>query len=184
MKEELLAFIQQRTPREKAMGAVAIITLASMMLYPLLVAPVREAFARQSKQLEDLSMTYNVTPAVLTRYAKLLTRRQDLEKFYSGVDLSADPLSYIEKLLRDTAKASGPYNVTPREGSTLGERYVAKIFLVNFQTTSMENLSAFLKELTTGTQPMLLSAITLDKRGAADTITVQLEVSGFEALSK
>ncbi len=48
----------------------------------------------------------------------------------------------------------------------------------------MENLSAFLKELTTGTQPMLLSAITLDKRGAADTITVQLEVSGFEALSK
>ena len=44
MKEELIAFIQQRTPREKAMGAVAIITLASMMLYPLLVAPVREAF--------------------------------------------------------------------------------------------------------------------------------------------
>jgi hypothetical protein len=47
----------------------------------------------------------------------------------------------------------------------------------------MENVAAFLKELTTGTQPMLISQINLDKRTGAETLSVQLEVSGFEAIS-
>jgi hypothetical protein len=55
--------------------------------------------------------------------------------------------------------------------------------MVNFQTASMENLAAFLKELTTGAQPMLISQINLDKRSGAEALSVQLEVSGFEAIS-
>jgi hypothetical protein len=149
----------------------------------MVISPIQEAFQKQSQELHETSLTYSVAPDILSRYSKLLGRRKELEKFYSGVDLSADPYSYLERLLRDTAKASGTYNVTPREGVQLGAKYAHKVFLVNFQTTSMENVAAFLKELTTGTQPMLISQINLDKRTGAETLSVQLEVSGFEAIS-
>jgi hypothetical protein len=154
-----------------------------MVVWPAVVQPVARAFARQSDELEEITLTYTAAPDILARYSKLVGRRKELEKFYSGVDVSSDPLSYLERLLRDTAKASGTYNVTPREGNQLGGKYAHKLFMVNFQSTSLENVAAFLKELTTGPQPMLISLINLDRRATASTLNVQLEVSGFESMT-
>ena len=154
-----------------------------MVLWPGLVQPVMAAFHRQSQELDDITLTYTAAPDILARYSKLLNRRKDLERFYSGVDVSSDPLSYLERLLRDTAKASGTYNVTPREGTQLGGKYAHKLFMVNFQSTSLENVAAFLKELTSGPQPMLISQINLDRRPTTSTLNVQLEVSGFESIA-
>jgi hypothetical protein len=154
-----------------------------MIAWPAIVQPVSTAFARQSQELADITLTYTAAPDILARYSKLMSRRKDLEKFYSGVDVSSDPLSYLERLLRDTAKASGTYNVTPREGTQLGGKYAHKLFMVNFQSASLENVASFLKELTTGPQPMLISQINLDKRATTSMLNVQLEVSGFETIA-
>lgn len=154
-----------------------------MIAWPAIVQPVSNAFARQSQELADITLTYTAAPDILARYSKLMSRRKDLEKFYSGVDVSSDPLSYLERLLRDTAKASGTYNVTPREGTQLGGKYAHKLFMVNFQSASLENVASFLKELTTGPQPMLISQINLDKRATTSMLNVQLEVSGFETIA-
>lgn len=183
MQEQLKTFWDSRTSRERGLLAFVGGALFIVILWPMVVSPIQEAFEKQSKDLREASLTYSVAPDILKRYAKLVGRRKELEQFYSGVDLSADPLSYLERLLRDTAKASGTYNVTPREGVQLGGKYDHKVFMVNFQASSMENVSAFLKELTTGTQPMLISQINLDKRAGSEALNVQLEVSGFEAIS-
>jgi type II secretory pathway component PulM len=176
------AFWGARSSREKLLISLAVSFLSSVVLWPAVVTPISEAFARQSRELEDISLTYSAAPDILARYAKLTARRKELENFYSGVDLASEPLSYLERLLKETAKVAGAYNVTPRDGVQLGSKYAHKIFLVNFQTSSTESLAAFLKELTTGAQPMLVSMINLDKRSSAGTLNVQLEVSGFEAL--
>ena len=183
MQSHLKTFWDARTARERSLLVFATGALFILSLWPMVISPVQGAFLDQSRELHEASITYSVAPDILNRYSKLLGRRKELEKFYSGVDLSADPLSYLERLLRDTAKASGTYNVTPREGVQLGGKYAHKVFMVNFQTASMENLAAFLKELTTGAQPMLISQINLDKRSGAEALSVQLEVSGFEAIS-
>ena len=184
MQSQLKTFWEARTGRERSLVVLAAGALFFLSLWPMVISPVQAAFVEQSRQLHEASLTYSVAPDILNRYSKLIGRRKELEKFYSGVDLSADPLSYLERLLRDTAKVpQGAYNVTPREGVQLGGKYAHKIFMVNFQTASMENLAAFLRELTTGTQPMLISQINLDKRTGAEALSVQLEVSGFEAIS-
>ena len=183
MREQLQRFWNERNPRERTLLASLGIFLAIMVVWPTFVQPISQAFARQSEELEEITLTYTAAPDILARYSKLMARRKDLEKFYSGVDVSSDPLSYLERLLRDTAKASGTYNVTPREGTSLGGKYAHKLFLVNFQSASLENVAAFLKELTTGPQPMLISQINLDKRATTSMLNVQLEVSGFETLS-
>jgi type II secretory pathway component PulM len=184
MKERFQKFWSQRTPRERVVAVVATLFVAITVLYPILVEPVFAAFAEQSQEIDSLKKTYDVTPDTLDRYSKLLARKKDIEAFYSQADLSADPLSYLENLLKNTAQAAGSYNVTPREGIQLGGKYTTKFFAVNFQTGSYENLVSFLGAVTSGKQPMLISQINIDKRGAGETINVQLEVSGFEANTK
>jgi type II secretory pathway component PulM len=185
MKEKLVAFWKQRTGRERIILAAATLFAACIMIYPMLFAPIQEAFSEQSRQLTELRNTYETTPDILARYANLVSRRKDIDAFYSRADLSSDPLTHLETLLRDTAKAAGTYNVgTQKEGIPLGNKYIHKFFTVNFQTSSYEDLSAFLKALTSGPQPMLVSQINLDKRSGSETLNVQLEVSGFEAVSK
>lgn len=184
MKEKLITFWQQRTPREKVISALAVALIVVLVVYPSVIAPIQAAFAEQSRKLKELKITYTVTPDILARYTKLVARRKDIESFYQRANVSSDPLTHLETLLRDTAKASGTYNVTPREGVQLGGKYAHKFFVVNFQTASYENLTEFLKALTSGTQPMLLSQISIDKRGSSEALNVQLEVSGFEAIAK
>lgn len=185
MKEKLFQLLAQRTPREKAMLAGAAILLLVAVVYPTLVEPIQAAFARQTSELDSLTKTYDLVPKVLERYQTLQARRAELEKFYSEINVSEDPLAYLEKLIRDVAQAKpGEYGANPREGATRGDRYTTKSFNAHFQTTSMENLSAFLKALTTGSQPMLLSSISLERRGSGETLYVQFEVSAFEPNSK
>jgi hypothetical protein len=182
---QVTKYISERTPRELAIGLVAIVLLGAMGLYSFVLEPTAAAFERQSAAFKDLSNTASVAPSILGRYAKLAARRKELELFYEKVDIKANPLSHLERLLRDVANvAPGAYNVSPREGVQLGGKYAHKIFLVKFETTSLDNLTAFLKALTTGQQPMLISQINLEKRQTSDALAVQLEVSGFEAVSK
>ncbi len=183
MKEQFTTFWSNRSAREKALLGGLFVVFIFMVGWPAVVKPISDAFARQSQELDDITLTYTAAPDILARYSKLMARRKELEKFYSGVDVSSDPLSYLERLLRDTAKASGTYNVTPREGTQLGGKYAHKLFMVNFQSASLENVAAFLKELTTGPQPMLISQINLDKRATTSMLNVQLEVSGFETIA-
>lgn len=184
IRTALQTFWSKRTPREKVIAAVASVFLFLGVVYPNIIEPIVSAFAEQSKRIESLQNTYSVTPDILERYAKLVARRKDIDTFYSQADLSADPLSYLEGLLKDKAQAAGSYEVTPRQGIQLGGKYTSKFFLVKFKTSSYENLVAFLKAVTTGKQPMLISQINLDKQGAGDSLGVQLEVSGFEAITK
>jgi type II secretory pathway component PulM len=183
VKEHIQKFWIERSPRERLLLGSLGVFFAFIVVWPALVQPISQAFGRQSQELEEISLTYTAAPDILARYSKLMARRKDLEKFYSGVDVSSDPLSYLERLLRDTAKASGTYNVTPREGTQLGGKYAHKLFIVNFQSASLENVASFLKELTTGPQPMLISQINLDRRATTSMLNVQLEVSGFESIA-
>jgi hypothetical protein len=175
---------QQRTPREKVVAGIAGVFLGITVVYPTCIEPIVAAFAEQSSRIESLQNTYSVTPDILDRYSKLVVRRKEIDSFYSQADLSADPLSYLEGLLKETAQAAGSYEVTPRQGMQLGGKYSHKFFLVKFKTASYENLVSFLRALTSGKQPMLISQINLDKQGAGDSLSVQLEVSGFESIGK
>lgn len=184
MREQVTTFWESRTPRERVLLAGLGLIAACVVVWPAVIQPIVKAFRSQRLDLEQVTLTYSGAPDALKNYARLVARRQELEKFYGGVDLSSDPLSYIEKLLTETAKVpSGVYTVTPRETQEIGKKYRHKIFLVKFPSSSMENVAAFLQALTTGPQPMLISQINFDKRMTAENLDVQLEVSGFEAIS-
>ena len=180
----LKAFLAKLSPRERWLGLAALVVVFLMAFTSLIVKPFKIAFAEQSSEFTELTTTYDVVPEILSQYGKLVARRKEIEGFYEKIDLKSDPLTYIERLLKDVAQVpAGAYSVTPRDGVPLGERYAHKMYSVQFETTNQQSLAKFLKELTTGSQPMLLSQINVDKRLSSESLRVQLEVSGFAALS-
>jgi hypothetical protein len=182
---QIWRFILRLTARERVLAAGAVAVVLSLSSYSFIFSPAQRAFARQQDEERVLTQAFDTAPYILARYAKLVSRRKEIEGFYDKVDLKADPLSYLERLLKESAQVpAGTYSVTPKDGVPLGEKYAHKIYTVKFETASLDNLARFLKELTAGSQPMLLSQIFLDKRTTADVLQVQLEVSGFEAISK
>jgi len=192
MNEKLLAQIDSAkaqflrlSMRERLLAAGAVCVIIVMASVSLIISPSIAAFKDQHAKLKELDQIYDVAPSILGRYAKLIARRKEIEGFYDKVDIKTDPLTYLERLLKESAQVpAGGYSVTPRDGAPLGERYAHKIYAVKFDIANLDNLAKFLRELTTGKQPMLLSQINLDKRPTADVLNVTLEVSGFEALSK
>jgi hypothetical protein len=173
-------FMEKRSPRERLLVVGGLAAFLVVVVGPAVVSPAIEAFEAQSKEIEELDKTYRITPDILARYGRLVARRKEVESFYDKVDLASNPLSYLEQLLRDQAKAADGYSVTPRDGTPLGTRYLHKIFSVSFQTVSMDDLARFFKTLTEGEQPMLVTQVQLDKRTAGEVLRVQMEVSAFE----
>jgi hypothetical protein len=180
INQAIVTFMEKRSPRERMLVVGGVAAFLVIGVGPAVVGPAVEAFEEQGREVDELDKTYKITPDILARYGRLMARRKEVESFYDKVDLTSNPLSYLEQLLRDQAKAADGYSVTPRDGAPLGTRYTHKIFSVSFQTVSMEDLARFLKNLTEGDQPMLVTQVQLDKRTAGEVLRVQMEVSAFE----
>lgn len=178
-------FWSKRTMRERFILTLAIILLSVGFVLPMAINPIIELFAAQANSLTQIKKTYEAAPKVLSSYAQLLGRRRELEAYYKNADLSTDPLTHLERLLKNTAMAGSSYNITPRDGTEIsGGKYVHKIFKVNFKTNSYKNLVAFLNAVTTGDRPMLVSYLKLDKsRFAKNGLQVEIHVSGFQSVS-
>lgn len=173
-------------PREAVLLVAALAIGVGMGVYSYIIEPAAALFEAQKKEFKALTDTSEVAPSILARYLKVAERRKEIEQFYDKVDIRVDPLTHLEKLLREVARvAPGSYTVSPRDGLQLaGGRYAHKIFMVKFETASLENLTDFLRVVTEGQQPMLISLINLEKRPTSESLMVQIEVSGFEAVTK
>lgn len=173
------------SPRERIGIAGLTIAFSLLACYSLVVEPIEGAFVAQAERCRNLQRDSQTITALLTRYATLVGRSNTINKFYDSVDIKISPLTHLETLIRDVAKVpAGVYKINPRDGSQIGGKYSHKIFSVEFETASLDNLAAFLKELTKGKQPMLLNQINVDKRVSGSVLKVNLEVSGFEAVTK
>lgn len=183
--KHLTEFWIKRTPREKLILAVATTLLTLGFLLPMALNPIIDLFTQQANALTQIKKTYEATPKILRNYAQLSSRRRELEAYYKNADLSTDPLTHLERLLKNTALADSSYNITPRDGTQIsGGKYIHKIFKINFKTDSYANLVAFLNAATTGTRPMLVSYLKLDKsRFAKGGLQVEVHVSGFQSIS-
>lgn len=169
--------------RERGIILVGMLIIVALVLHSVVYTPIKARFVQQSNRQTEINRAIDVLPDMLSRYSQLLDRRSEIEKFYEKLDLQKPALSHLEDLLRNVANVpSGAYTVTTRNQPDFAGKYKHTAFLVRFDTSSMENLAAFLRNVVQGQQPMLLSQLTIERKLSADSLTVQVEVSSFEKL--
>ena len=191
MLERLKKILQEKFPsmtfssRETTLITVIGLGFALYIIFTFIISPTSEAFAKQYERLKSIQQTLEVAPDMVQRYSKLLARRSEIEKFYERIEAKESALSHLESLLLNVGKVQpGTYTVNQRPQPDFADKYKHTAFIVKFDIGNLENLASLLKDIAQGSQPMLLSQISLEKKMSADILSVQLEVSAFERINK
>lgn len=184
-KEKVKSSYNALSKRERVLLVLGVVGVVGIAFYLYGILTVLELFSSQSKRMADVKQALDVTPDMLARYGKLLGRRKEIESFYDKINLKEAPLTHIENLLKTKANATpGSYTVQPRAFPDFAGKYEHTGFIIKFTSSNLDSLVTFLRELTKGQQPMLLTQINIERQISSNTLSVTVEVSGFQRSTK
>lgn len=173
---------QQLSKREQAIIFLALLMGIGTVFYTV-YEPVARAFAAQETRLEDLSSEMDRVALAIARYAKLRTKRDEIERQNKEVEFSEGVLSYIEGLLRDKAGVTSGHQINPREPKPFGADYEQVPVSVRFPIVDMQRLVSFLEAVVHGEKPLILTSLDIKRRPAGDSLDVELEVTSLRRKS-
>lgn len=174
--EKVIAWFRALSHRERSIvvaGAVLILAIGADQMY----SPLEEMFSAQADKLAAYQRNATATPAVVERYARLRSRREQLEKRFKEIEFKEGALSYIENLVRQQPGVAPGFDI--REGSpkSFGKFYQQQPYLVRFQTTNATGLVEFLKSVARGERSLLISKLEIQKPRRGDRLEVDLELN-------
>lgn len=166
------------TQREKVIIVAAGLVAVCMLSYQI-YEPIRRTFHEQAEQITTLEGTMKGVGTTLERYVKLKARRDAIEDEYKEVDFKEGALSHIENLVRSKAGISAGFTIKPNPPKEFGGNYEQTLFSIKFSTTNLEALVDFLKELSHGPRPLVISKIDIQKSKFADRLEVDIDASSI-----
>ena len=177
--------IRRLSWREKMLVAGALIFLAAAAGY-LVYEPVQEAFASQSKRLQEVSQEMENVAIALGRYMKLKARQSGIEQMYKEVEITEGVRSLLSSIVESKAGIpAGQYEINEREPRAFGVDYEQTPFRVRFIITDYQRLVNFLGEIVNGAKPLILISLDIRKRPTSDgSLEVELEVSSIRRINR
>lgn len=132
--------------------------------------------ADQSTRLEKAHETLDSTAGSLERYVKLKARRDMIEREYRGVEIKEGVYAHLENLIRTKLGLSSGFTIKDSPPKNMGGNFDQTTFTVKFTTPTLQPLVDFLKEVTHGQRPLLLSSLDAVKSRRGDVLEVTIEV--------
>lgn len=176
-------YLKKLSKREKVIILVAGVMVIGTLIYSI-YQPMERAFEEQQVKIDDTAQELERTTIALARYAKLKTKRDEIERSNREVEFSEGVLTYIEELLKTKAGVVSNPQINPREPKPFGEMYEQAPVSVRFPIVDLKRLTEFLEELVYGKKPLILSSVEIRRRPAGDSVDVELEVSSLRKVAK
>lgn len=172
------------TSREQAILSIAGVLLALMGMYQIYV-PIRDLFVDQSLELIEARGNVETISKELKYYYQLRSRRDEIENAYKQVEAKEGALSRLEKLVRERlGLAPGLFTITDRPAQPFGSNYEQTPVSIRFRTTSLQSLVEFLKEVSHGKDPHLITKLDVQKSFTNDRLDVDVELSSISKVNK
>ena len=167
------------TQREKIIIIVAVCAAVFMGLYQI-YEPIRESFKAQTAKLVTLDENMRGVGVSIERYMKLKARRDKIEAEYKGIEFKEGALSHLETMLRSKSGITNGFQIKDNQPKEFAGNYEQTPFNIKFTTVSLDSLIDFLKELTHGPRPLIVSKIDLQKSKFADRLEVDIDASSIK----
>ena len=160
--------------------AAPLIGILLLLFY--MSGPVATAFRRQSAAISKARMDISTLPAVAKRYLEIKARRAAIESRFRQVEFrEGTALSHLEQLIRDKAQIPAKeFNIRQGEARDFGRDYQQTPFTVKFSTSNLAALVEFLKELSEGAKPMILSRLDVTRRRGVNRLDVEMDASAIK----
>ncbi len=179
--QSALTKFQALTKREKGIIILAVLVAISMLLYQI-YEPIREAFRRQDERLASLELNMKGVGTSIERYMKLKARRDKIEADYKGIEFKEGALSHLETMVRSKAGITNGFTIKDSQPKEFAGSYEQTPFNIKFTTVSLDTLVEFLKELTHGPRPLIVSKVDLQKSKFADRLEVDIDASSIRKI--
>jgi hypothetical protein len=177
--QKLITTLSNFSSREKMLVFSGIGILLFIGVYQV-ADLVSEAFAVQRLALENADAELSSLPPLLINYTRLKTRRDEIEGKYKAIEIQEGALSLLEKLVKEKAQAApGTFTINERT-QAFGTQYQQRTFTIKFRITQVQNLVDFLKEVVSGSRPLLLTRVDVTKSFAGDRLDVEVDISSIE----
>ncbi len=174
----LYSKFQALTQREKVIIVVAA-TVSVFMLSYQIYEPIRRLCREQTEQMVALESSMKTVAPGIERYVKLRARRDSIEEEYREVEFKEGALSHLENLVRNKAGITAGFTIKDNPPKEFGGNYEQTLFNIKFTTTNLETLVEFLKELTYGAKPLVVSKVDIQKSKFADRLEVDVDASSI-----
>jgi hypothetical protein len=148
-----------------------------------LAAPIQGAFSAQEQRLAELERFANATPAVVERFSRLKSRREQLEARFREIEFKEGALSYIENLVRQQPGVAPGFDIREGTPRSFGKAFEQLPFGVRFQTTSASGFVDFLKSVARGERSLLITKLEIQKPRRGDRLEVDLELNTIRQAS-
>jgi hypothetical protein len=174
--------LRKLSPREQALLLLAVLGVLAYFFFQLTSA-VRQRFADQAAELEKIeAMRHEVlgssegdrSPGALQRYLELKSRKGALEAQFKDADIKEGERSYIENLLRTKAGVSERYDIKDEPLKDFGTDYQLAPFTVRFTAMSLKGNIDFLRELTNGPHPLVITELDARKGQVGDKVNITI----------
>lgn len=172
---------QALTQREKAIIVLAVSVALFMLCYQI-YEPIRRVFREQADQLVALEGSMKTVAPGIERYVKLRARRDGIEEEYKEVEFKEGALSHLENLVKGKAGVTAGFTIKDNPPKEFGGNYEQTLFNIKFTTTNLESLVEFLRELTYGAKPLVVSKVDIQKSKFADRLEVDVDASSIRRL--
>jgi len=169
--------------REKGLilaSAAAVLILALAMTYQF----IHQKFVDQSAQIDALEGKRKEVIENLAKYTTLNARRQIIESEYTKAEIKEGVRSHLEKLLREKAGVTtGSYTIRDKPTSEFGGSYELAPFSVTFPAVTLQGVVDFLREVTHGPRPLVLTELEMKKGRMGERMDVSADVSSIRKVN-
>ena len=157
-----------------ACGAIIVVALVSWGW-----GAATEAFDDQYRRIAQVEQQLSKLASEVDQYSKWKGRKDAIEKRFRQVEIKEGVASYLETLLRTKAEVSKGFSIKDLGASEFGKDFQQESYSVTFSTSNLAALVAFLKELTFGERPVVLSRLDLEMPSHRTALDVRLEVAAI-----
>lgn len=178
-RKDLGGYLAKMSSREWAViffGASLLFVLIAIEI----VSQIDAFFDEQTLRLTQVEERLGQTTNSLQKYLDLRARRDQIESNYREVAVQEDVLSHLENLIKNKAGIQqGLFTIRDSPPNPFGGNYEQLPMSVKFTTTNLQALVDFLREVSEGPKPLILSRLDLNRRRGADRLDVEISLSSI-----
>ena len=138
-----------------------------------------ESFDSLSRDIRQSEHDLETISVLLSQYGKIKAQRDQIEQEYKSVEFKEGVLSYLEELIRRKLGLISGFTITPRATTAFGGNYEQVPFTIKFTVSDFKALLAFLLDLISGPQPLLMTRLDIRTTRNGESLEVDLDVSSI-----
>ncbi|MCI5066713.1 type II secretion system protein M [bacterium] len=168
-------FAERESREQYLMGAALFVLL--FIIVDMIATSIGEVFEEQESRLSAIESDLRTASSQLAEFNQLEAKRLLAQQQFAQAGAQSAMLAHLESVIERKAKIESRFEINRGSENAIGNQFTRLSFTVIFRQITPEELSQFLKELSSDEEkPAIISKVNLTSRGNSLRAEVSLDL--------